>query len=77
MELDQIYKLPPSKQESILTGPALEPPPGIVPNFQNPENKDDIVRAILASGLVATSLAVFVRVYSRLICMKQVQIEDL
>lgn len=76
MELDQISKLPPSEQELILTGPALQPPPGVVPNFQDPDNKDDVARAILAAGLVATSLAVFVRAYSKLICMKQVEIED-
>ncbi|KAK8109124.1 hypothetical protein PG984_014925 [Apiospora sp. TS-2023a] len=36
MEAREFWALPPAEREKLLDGPALEPPPGVEPNFDNP-----------------------------------------
>lgn len=76
MSLDQISFLPPAEQERILNGPALQPPAGIVPNFENPPSGNTLCRAVLTICLIISSLAVVNRAYSRIFCLKRVEIED-
>ncbi|KAI0553650.1 hypothetical protein F4679DRAFT_430267 [Xylaria curta] len=48
-------------------GPSIAPPPGLMPNFDNPPNLNNLVRAVLIVILVITSIVVFLRVYSRVV----------
>ncbi|RYC56654.1 hypothetical protein CHU98_g9555 [Xylaria longipes] len=50
-----------------LDGPATAPRPGLVPNFNNPPNLNNLVRAVLVVILVITSIVVLLRVYSRIV----------
>ena len=51
--------------EAILNGPALTPPAGVQPNFDNPANLDTIIIMIETIVLTLTSLAVLIRIYTR------------
>lgn len=76
MSLDQISHLPPSQQEAFLNGPALKPPLGVIPNFENPPNRLATAYAGVTICLFATTVAVFVRFYFKVFAIKRVNIED-
>ncbi|RYP85595.1 hypothetical protein DL769_000936 [Monosporascus sp. CRB-8-3] len=57
MSLDQIHLLPLEQQEAILNGPALPPPPGIIPSLENPPNKNYIALPVVTLGLVTLFVA--------------------
>ncbi|KAI0886537.1 uncharacterized protein GGS22DRAFT_158110 [Annulohypoxylon maeteangense] len=59
-----------------LDGPAIQPPTGITPNFDNPPNKNNLVRVVLILFIVITSVSVLIRMYSR-IMLKKVKITDI
>ncbi|KAI1125091.1 hypothetical protein F5Y10DRAFT_247856 [Nemania abortiva] len=50
-----------------LEGPASSPPPGRVSNFDNPQNLNTLVHAVLVVVLIITSIVVILRVYSRIV----------
>lgn len=50
--------------------PALEPPPGVTPNFENPENITPLIEFTLGICLGVSSLFVILRVWTRFIIMK-------
>ncbi|KAI8966136.1 hypothetical protein F5Y11DRAFT_310539 [Daldinia sp. FL1419] len=76
LPLDQIGSLPKAEQEAILDGPALNPPPGIVPNFENPPNQNAIGYAATTICLVAAFLGILVRTYGRFFCVRKGLVED-
>lgn len=76
MSLDQISHLPPEKQETILNGPALAPPPGVVPNFDHPWNRTTTFYAGISVCLLLVSLAIFVRGWFKCVCLKKLNMED-
>ncbi|RYP84725.1 hypothetical protein DL770_005177 [Monosporascus sp. CRB-9-2] len=57
MSLDQLHLLPPAQQEAILNGPAHAPPPGVIPNFEDPPNNN-------TSGVAAASSLLSLDMYS-------------
>ncbi|KAI0465885.1 hypothetical protein F4859DRAFT_499545 [Xylaria cf. heliscus] len=64
-----------SNLTAILEGPALDPPPGVIPNFSNPGGSHSLGYAVcILTGALAT-LAVLLRLGSRY-AMKKIQIED-
>ncbi|KAI1126005.1 hypothetical protein F5Y10DRAFT_245887 [Nemania abortiva] len=69
--------LTPAQQELVLDSPALQPPPGIQPNFYDPPNANNIVYPTLILGLFLSSIAIFIRIHGRWYCMKTVAIRDL
>ncbi|RYP50469.1 hypothetical protein DL768_004021 [Monosporascus sp. mg162] len=75
--MENLSLLPPEQQAAILDGPALTPPGGIVPNFDNPPNNNRVAYATLAICLCASSLAVCIRACSRLFVVKAVRLEDI
>ncbi|KAL7624923.1 hypothetical protein AAE478_004137 [Parahypoxylon ruwenzoriense] len=76
MSLDQISALPPAQQSAILNGPALTPPEGVVPDFENPPNQNALSHFSVAFCLIASTFAVLIRAYSRIFCIKKLEIED-
>ncbi|KAG9231664.1 hypothetical protein BJ875DRAFT_516487 [Amylocarpus encephaloides] len=63
--------LPPAIQAQIAAGPALAPPPGVVPNFDNPPNLNAVVHVLYAIWFPMVTLAVLGRIYIRFFSMKQ------
>lgn len=68
--------LPPEVQEQILNGPARAPPPGVVPNFDNPPNRTPEAIAVIVVCLFFSTAAVLGRIYSRVFILKKVRLED-
>ncbi|KAI0470596.1 hypothetical protein GGR56DRAFT_136354 [Xylariaceae sp. FL0804] len=59
-----------------LLGPAVVPPKGVISNFDDPSNKNSLVRAILILFLIITSVFALSRVYLRFL-LKQITIPDI
>ncbi|PFH62222.1 hypothetical protein XA68_14501 [Ophiocordyceps unilateralis] len=73
--MENFPSLPPARQQAILNGPGLAPPPGVVPNFVHPPNKTSMGVTIIAICLVLGTLTGLIRLYSR-ICVKKMHAED-
>lgn len=76
MSLDQLHLLPPGKQRAILNGSALSPPPGIIPNLENPPNRNDLAMFVTTFLLAVSTIGAFLRAYAQLFCIKKLHIED-
>lgn len=64
------------QRQDILNGPALPPPPGVVPNFESPHNSDHIAIAVNVVSLMITILVVYLRAYAKIFCVKKLRLED-
>ncbi|EQB58540.1 hypothetical protein CGLO_01210 [Colletotrichum gloeosporioides Cg-14] len=62
--------------EDLLASPALEPPEGVTPNFDNPPNQNGLAWAVTTACMVIATLCLFVRCYARLWIEKKVRIEE-
>lgn len=76
MSLDQLYLLPEAAQEAILNGPALVPPAGVIPNLDNPPNRNALGLAITTVCLSVSTVAFVLAAYAKLRCLKKVHLED-
>ncbi|KFA60712.1 hypothetical protein S40285_09184 [Stachybotrys chlorohalonatus IBT 40285] len=76
MSLEGLYDLPPEQQEMILSGPALMPPNGTLPNFENPSNQNDMSTAVLTATIVIATVAVILRAYCKTFVYRKVEPED-
>lgn len=56
--------------------PALQPPDGVTPNFDNPPNYNTSGYALCSFFLAVGSIAVILRTYARVFCAKKVRLED-
>lgn len=63
-----------SQIDAILDRPALAPPPGVVPNFANPDNLSQPELAVLQ--LVVATVVVGMRVYTKLGVVRNMLAED-
>ena len=61
--------------EALLEGPALEPPPGVIPDFANPDGRHGIGYGIVIFCSILSTIAVALRLYSR-DAIKDLKIED-
>jgi hypothetical protein len=68
--------VPPEHLEEFLAGPALEPPDGVTPNFDNPDNKNTIAIITVALGLGLSTIFILIRAYMRLFVIKQRHVGD-
>lgn len=69
-------KLSPDELEKALEGPALQPPDGILPNFSNPPNLNNIESAGLLVCLVISGVFLLIRIYVKFFKLKQTHIAD-
>ncbi|KAI1394175.1 uncharacterized protein F4822DRAFT_39584 [Hypoxylon trugodes] len=76
MSLDNLYSLPAAEQQIILNGPALQPPDGVLPNFDNPPNRNALGIGITTLCLSIWTIAFLLRAYAKIFCMRKVEIED-
>jgi hypothetical protein len=61
---------------SNLEMPALAPPPGVVPNFIDPPTNRSAIFAVFITCLVIMTLAVTIRMYTKILMLKKLAIED-
>jgi hypothetical protein len=62
--------------EALLNEPALNPPPGVVPNFADPGGSQSIGYGIVIASSIISTIAVLARLMSS-IALKKFLIEDL
>ncbi|KAI0023352.1 hypothetical protein F4780DRAFT_77269 [Xylariomycetidae sp. FL0641] len=69
-------QMTPEEKEAFLNLPALTPPPGVIPNFDNPPNQDAMVLGVTIFCLVIATIAVAIRAYAKIFCFRKVRYED-
>ncbi|KAL1953357.1 hypothetical protein VTO42DRAFT_2978 [Malbranchea cinnamomea] len=60
----------------LLDSPAMEPPEGVTPNFDNPPNRNTLAIVIITVTLGITTVCFLLRAYYRLYLLRKVQIQD-
>ncbi|KAI8963501.1 hypothetical protein F5Y11DRAFT_365088 [Daldinia sp. FL1419] len=75
--MSSLASLSPEEQEAILNGPALTPPPGVTPNFDNPPNNSDGGLAVILVCLILACASSLLYTYGRIFQTKQAHFSDL
>ena len=55
---------------------AMPPPPGVVPNFDNPHNQNTMALAVMSVCLAVSTIAIALRFYARWAVVKVIQWQD-
>ena len=66
----------PEQLQTLLNRPAGTSPTGVVPNFQNPPNLKAFLPLTLALAMSFGTLAVCIRMYTKLFIIRSVAYED-
>ena len=61
---------------TLLEGPAMSPPAGVVPNFDDPANLDIYVTLTITLGVAFSSVAVILRMYTKVFILRVLAWED-
>lgn len=59
-----------------LDGPAMIPPPGVLPNFDNPPNLDHIFILTVTLCMTFPAIAVLLRLYTKIYILRKTAFED-
>jgi hypothetical protein len=59
---------------NTLEGPALQPPAGVIPDFDHPPNHNAYAYATLIVGVSVSSILALTRFYSRVFYVKKIHI---
>ena len=62
--------------EARLNGPAMAPPPGLYSNFNDPSNLQVYAIITLTFCMTFSTVAVFVRMYTKIFLIRKVSLED-
>lgn len=62
--------------DGLLSLPALEPPPGITANFDDPPNRNGLAYFVTTICVVISSLCVLIRLYSKVSMEKRLRVEE-
>ncbi|KAF2966245.1 hypothetical protein GQX73_g7356 [Xylaria multiplex] len=65
-----------AQQQALLDGPALEPPPNVSSNFDNPSNLNTAGYVVPSIALAITTIFVFIRLYTRFFIVRRARLED-
>ncbi|KAI1733602.1 hypothetical protein F4680DRAFT_472083 [Xylaria scruposa] len=76
MSLDQLHDLPETIQQTILDGPALAPPPGTIPNLDDPPNQNALGLAVTTICLSISTVTVLLATYAKLHGGRKPRYED-
>lgn len=76
MAAELFHSLPPSAQLAMLEGPAIPPPPGVEPSFDNPPNKREIGWIIISLCSTLSIAGIALRLYAKVVVFKRLKIED-
>ena len=61
---------------TLLEGPAMSPPAGVVPDFDNPANLDNYATVCNALSIAFPTLAVVLRMYTKVFILRVLAWED-
>jgi hypothetical protein len=67
---------PEDQQTASLNGPALLPPPGVVPELDHSPTGNAIAIPVLILALIITSFVTIIRIYARAFVVQKVCLED-
>ena len=73
---DALRNLTSAQRQAALEGPALTPPPGVLPNFVDPPNRNELGYGLLFSCAAICAVVVGIRLYAKLFRRKKVDMED-
>ncbi|KAF1973918.1 hypothetical protein BU23DRAFT_639205 [Bimuria novae-zelandiae CBS 107.79] len=62
-----LNSLSPEKQQAMLVGPAIPPPHGVLPNYENPPNSRHVGWIVSLLGITLSTLSVSLRMYSKVV----------
>ena len=62
--------------QKLLDGPALQPPPEVIPNLTDPPNLDSSWIATLVVCIFISTLTVFTRMYTKIFITRKVAWAD-
>ena len=68
--------LTPQQLQQLLNGPAEKPPPGVLPNFNDPSNLDTAFIITLTFCITFATLAFLLRIYTKIFLIRSVAYED-
>ncbi|CAD6448648.1 e65e15e7-e58f-4bd6-a05a-23b24e3531a6 [Sclerotinia trifoliorum] len=68
--------LSPSQVEELLQGPALNPPLGVIPNFDNSYTLLPVANAVKIVTTILATLAIFIRIYTKWRIIREMHLED-
>lgn len=68
--------VPPGELQEVLDGPALPPPEGVEPNFDNPPNESTLALGALFTCLSLATIFLLIRFYVRLFIVKKTHLGD-
>lgn len=68
--------LSPQQLEIALGKPSIPPPPGVVPNFANPENQNAVAAVGLSLSFTLATVFLMLRIYVVFIKMKRPNLGD-
>lgn len=66
----------PEELDLLLNAPALKPPPGVTPTFNNPPSGNDYSWGITTVCMVIATACLFLRWYVRIWLDRKVRVED-
>lgn len=66
----------PEELQRIMEGPAMRPPPGVIPNFTDPEDSNKKITILCAVAAVIGTPFVCIRLYTRWALIRKVVFED-
>lgn len=68
--------LTPQEIEALMDGPGMVPPAGVIPDFELGTKRNDRILALYVVCLMLVGIIGLLRVYSRIIVSKKIQLED-
>ncbi|KAI1429031.1 hypothetical protein F5Y12DRAFT_799177 [Xylaria sp. FL1777] len=66
----------PEEQDEIMNGPALPPPPGVVPDFNTTQRWNSLGIFTNVACLIITLTVIGLRAYAKIVCVKKLRLED-
>ncbi|KAI6080682.1 hypothetical protein F4821DRAFT_250997 [Hypoxylon rubiginosum] len=76
MSREILSQLSPAQLAALMDQPAMPPPPGVTPNFEHRFNRNGLSISASTICLVASTVAILIRIYSRLVKMRTANIRD-
>lgn len=68
--------LSPEQLEALLDGPALAPPPGVIPRIENPRSLIATGWGVSVACIVVATAAILLRVFTKTRIIRQVNLAD-
>jgi hypothetical protein len=73
ISVDLINSIPPALLATI---PAASPPPGIVPNFDHPPSRSNLLLGLTSVFLSLAVISYFIRMYTKIKILRKVSWDD-